>query len=577
MSFSFNPTTQPGPATPAVATAPAAKSFSFGSAPSAPQNQTLSLFGATKPAATSATPASGGLFGSTPAVPAAPANSSAGGLFGSAQPSNQAPSSANTSLFNSVTTSNGPSLFGSNSNQAGTASFFNNNNNNANSNSNSNNGNIQNTNQIQSSVDMGNLDSYSAYSSRRATPAPAWAPVENVKHIPSHLSIMRHDSSFNNPDRPAQVSGSSFRRSVNASSPSSHSSSPNSFGSSFGTPRPAAFKKKTNIIGDEDLPPTQSIYDSGASTFIPAGISRSMGAGDHSNTYRLTASSSPAVAALPFSSSSNTATFSIYAADANAVIIFGFPPSLIPAVVSHFSRFGTILENISSASEFRSTAKSVGSLRPIQSGKNWLKITYESPSSAARALSENGTIFADNYAIGCIPCTPQNLKQFSDASAKNMNDQLSSRQVDPMVSLIDLDTPLSSANGADTDADSNINGDTGATAAAVAELSTLSSIYPKLGTSTSMASVSTDHSARPLLAGAKKLEIQNGQSIFKERERSNRLWGVVGVGAGSGTNARPLVGAHGHTTGLALNARRDSWLGWAVKKTQEMVFGWEDL
>ena len=123
-----------------------------------------------------------------------------------------------------------------------------------------------------------------------------------------------------------------------------------------------------------------------------------------------------------------------------AVIVFGYPESVSNAVVLHFSHFGNILEDFEvlrspsglntatlktinrpkkqnkpvspSSGEGNSGIKSLndnageqsGENRkyPIYTGEGWVKLTYNSQTSALRALQENGTIFAGSL-IGCIP------------------------------------------------------------------------------------------------------------------------------------------------------------------------------
>ncbi|GAA5861535.1 hypothetical protein JCM8547_008064 [Rhodosporidiobolus lusitaniae] len=136
MSFSFG---APKPATPtfsfgqpAASTAPTPSLFGSTHAATSQPSTTPSLFGAAPAAgsaapaapslfgqqAASAAPATGGLFGSTPAPPAA-----GGGLFGST-----APKPAGTGLFGSTPAASAPgttpSLFGSTAPAAGTTTLF---------------------------------------------------------------------------------------------------------------------------------------------------------------------------------------------------------------------------------------------------------------------------------------------------------------------------------------------------------------------------------------------------------------------------------------------------------------------
>ncbi|ODV84985.1 hypothetical protein CANARDRAFT_8118 [[Candida] arabinofermentans NRRL YB-2248] len=122
----------------------------------------------------------------------------------------------------------------------------------------------------------------------------------------------------------------------------------------------------------------------------------------------------------------------------SAVLVFGYDDSCFNLMVEHFSKFGVVLENFSqetkptfsyhmnpyqqqhqhqqlrytdfSASGTTSNVKPQKSC-PIFIGDRWMKITYDNPSSAIRALCENNSLDEYNNVIGVIPYTKKNLEK----------------------------------------------------------------------------------------------------------------------------------------------------------------------
>ncbi|OBA26823.1 MPPN-domain-containing protein [Hanseniaspora valbyensis NRRL Y-1626] len=83
-------------------------------------------------------------------------------------------------------------------------------------------------------------------------------------------------------------------------------------------------------------------------------------------------------------------------------IVFGYPENISTQILTHFNKFGTILEdfpfltnNITSSNKKK---------LPIETGDSWCKITYANKVSYQRALKENGTLYS-GYVIGCVPYT----------------------------------------------------------------------------------------------------------------------------------------------------------------------------
>lgn len=120
----------------------------------------------------------------------------------------------------------------------------------------------------------------------------------------------------------------------------------------------------------------------------------------------------------------------------SAVIVFGYPEYLSNQVITHFSHFGNILEDFEilrsstgiNNNTFRLHANlnalqegSMSTKLPIFTGEGWVKITYDSPTSALRALKENGTVFT-GHLIGCIPYSKSAVEQLASISVDKSDD-----------------------------------------------------------------------------------------------------------------------------------------------------------
>lgn len=134
----------------------------------------------------------------------------------------------------------------------------------------------------------------------------------------------------------------------------------------------------------------------------------------------------------------------------SAVIVYGFSDSNFDLMISHFAKFGTIVEDFhdSSVTDLRNSqilpmilmneqrqreeaermektnndggssnaklnGKSMMRLKsyPIFVGHGWVKITYQSPSSAVRALRENGSHDDQQSVIGVVPYTRNGVEK----------------------------------------------------------------------------------------------------------------------------------------------------------------------
>ncbi|KAK9472593.1 Nup53/35/40-type RNA recognition motif-domain-containing protein [Dipodascopsis tothii] len=347
---------------------------------------------------------------------------------------------------------------------------------------------------------------------RNAPPTPSWASGrggagEQRRMIPSHLTHMRYKNALYTPERPASLSAQAYR----PSSPSTTTAS-RFGGPSFGTPKPGGRGPAATGAGvhvaDDDLPPTESMYDSAApfAFQVPAAPAE--------RREERWADESPAKGGA-------------------SVVVFGFPTSVTPVVVRHFARFGSILEHLAAGGDGR------GEPVPVETGRNWLKITYTTAAAASRALAENGRIIG-GYAVGCVPhnaftapTTPGRLR----------------------AEAMDLDgSPLSPA------------------------------MYPPVPPTPPTprelppGRVLNRAASVPALGG-RRLEMKPSEGIFKERERkgglssSQTLRGLASILYGD--EPAPKRAADGGAP--PAKRARQGWLGWTGRKAQEIIFGWDDL
>ncbi|EGW35520.1 uncharacterized protein SPAPADRAFT_58752 [Spathaspora passalidarum NRRL Y-27907] len=87
----------------------------------------------------------------------------------------------------------------------------------------------------------------------------------------------------------------------------------------------------------------------------------------------------------------------------SAILVFGYPESLSNQVIQLFKQFGDILEDFQiNKTKSLYTTQANNKVVPIFSGPNWVKITYDNPTSAIEALQENGTVF-NGVLLGVIP------------------------------------------------------------------------------------------------------------------------------------------------------------------------------
>jgi hypothetical protein len=376
----------------------------------------------------------------------------------------------------------------------------------------------------------------SPYGSRHVATTPSWGKHDRRK-VPSHMNSLRPQSSFT-PDRNAIGTPGSRHGSISAAQ-----SPPNTFSGSFGTAKPVQ-AKKSNIIDEEDLPPTESIYDTGASPFFSAGSTpmresvRPMAAlpTSHSTIGLRRMSSNSSKPSPP----TNTSPDLQESQNANcSVIVFGFPPTLTSTIIKHFSKFGRILENFDVA-KGESPRKS-GRAPPIQTGPNWMKLTFDNPTSAAKAVSHysGGSRFIGGCAIGCMPFNSVNAKEFGYASTNNSITE-SNEDSEADDELMDLDSP----NHADK---KQIQHDTNNRPVP----RTIS--MPALG-----------NTQQPPTPNSRRIQIKDGNSIFNNKQRSMR-------------HAPSMGNMQTNNADVGLKSARQGWISWTKKRAQDLVFGWDGL
>lgn len=144
--------------------------------------------------------------------------------------------------------------------------------------------------------------------------------------------------------------------------------------------------------------------------------------------------------ALPFDKDSNVNGSSLMNTSAeSAVLVFGYPESISNSIITHFSKFGNILEDFQvlrspsgiNASTLRMCSRKLDNglsgnniterKYPIFTGDGWVKLTFDSSAPAIRALQENGTVLGGSL-IGCVPYTRAAVEQLASCKIEKIDD-----------------------------------------------------------------------------------------------------------------------------------------------------------
>lgn len=169
--------------------------------------------------------------------------------------------------------------------------------------------------------------------------------------------------------------------------------------------------KQANILGSNqtDIPPMKSLYDIEKELEIDSKIQQRRSNHtfmDQEVTQKVDQSSKDFTSLNIFDRSDNKTPANTNKLDEStnnetelySCIIFGYPENIATQVISHFNKFGEILEDFPFLNKSNKNHNKV----TIQTGDSWCKITYDNKVSYTRALKENGTQYC-GYVIGCVP------------------------------------------------------------------------------------------------------------------------------------------------------------------------------
>ncbi|GMM32296.1 FG-nucleoporin [Martiniozyma asiatica (nom. inval.)] len=115
----------------------------------------------------------------------------------------------------------------------------------------------------------------------------------------------------------------------------------------------------------------------------------------------------------------------------SAVIVYSYPDASFPLIIAHFARYGRILEDFSTVFAERTIwskgrlidpdSKDTSGPWPIFLGPSWVKITFESPKSAIRALVDNNSDLDDGSKIGVIKYNKEIIQKLLSYSSDPMD------------------------------------------------------------------------------------------------------------------------------------------------------------
>lgn len=295
--------------------------------------------------------------------------------------------------------------------------------------------------------------------------------------------------------------------------------------SSFGS-RKSLGSKRSMLLREDDIPPSLSMYD------LPRSPERS-------------ALRDESVVEAPKPPQLDVTQHS--------VIIFGYPEAFTRAVIEHFGKFGRVLEQMAAIPDSQKVASGEYQQAPVLIGPNWVKLTYEDPRAARRALEENGTLFSRCYALGVLAVTPQILKRYEAAAQYEMKNLPDARENERIMATLANIAPDASLMSEQT----SINEDTSA-------ILPRSSILRASGEKSIPRTISM-----PALGpkdDAKKMKLQHGKSIYPQRKKMKFMPSLSNIQQ----ELEPNKGKDGE-------AGDKSWLGWTSKRARELVFGWDDI
>ncbi|KAK9241164.1 Nup53/35/40-type RNA recognition motif-domain-containing protein [Lipomyces kononenkoae] len=422
-------------------------------------------------------------------------------------------------------------------------------------------------------------------------------------------------------------------------------------GPSFGVPKPhhtrssLAQGSSANVSFGEfdDLPPTESIYDAGAASPFAFQLPTTSTSGPSMESSAIAMLPSPSSngagqvedkymppPSTPGTPSLSTPSLPTTKDQAMSVIVFGFPAELTHVVVDHFARFGTIMEHLSSGGLSSTGEHHVGVSdgTPVETGKNWVKITYTTAVAATRALAENGrTLGSMDYVIGCVPHhspTPLASSSLLLTEGRKTTSSTGGGLLRGSGPSLNIHALLSEGANEDAGSSRRRKGDE---SWKVSPAAGSSNLFTPVGhpqqqpvaavpftpqqppqqqrqDATKMPPASLPRMKSVPAGLGKRIDVRGPEGIFKEKERkggsmlsgSATLRGLASILLGTGTTdyssaagqqqqqqqqTLKRVAGEDLQAGSGGNgkkpAQQESWLGWTTKKTQEFIFGWDDL
>ncbi|ORX86015.1 MPPN-domain-containing protein [Basidiobolus meristosporus CBS 931.73] len=174
---------------------------------------------------------------------------------------------------------------------------------------------------------------------------------------------------------------------------------------------------------NEDVPPSESIYDMEASPQGPRDNGFYSGA---AATRPSAMSASTSASSVPreneFSHTTRLDQDRSMQLTSNSVVVFGFPPSATSLILSQFRSYGDVT-----------------SYEMSPSGGNWMTITYTSRWQAHRALAKNGKIFNNSVMIGVVPVAQDLNSGTNGEVVADMNSSINGYNTPPPVQSVTED------------------------------------------------------------------------------------------------------------------------------------------
>ncbi|EDO17817.1 hypothetical protein Kpol_1043p7 [Vanderwaltozyma polyspora DSM 70294] len=252
-----------------------------------------------------------------------------------------------------------------------------------------------------------------------------------------------------------------------------------------------------------------------------------------------------------------------------AVIVFGYPESVSNSIITHFSKFGNILEDfqvLRSASGINvSTLRLCGQKLdqnvsnerkyPIFTGDGWVKLTYDSSASALRALQENGTILGGSL-IGCIPYSKEAVEQLASCKIEKIDD----------IGLFNhrITEALSTNNEIITPGESHVTEPATVSMLSLGSTKKPEMQTPLMGTTQDTLTPNISNQLKSPLS-TRRLDIKDGKSLFVHNANSDNH-----------NFLRSLENKMRHQEELNVQQKQQQTAS-LLHKVNDWLFGWNDL